>query len=187
MLSSHKKTVVLGSGRLRELREDMQHTIMPSWIGRIPWDVGSKKARKLSADQWRLLCSVHLVITLVRLWGPLPTDTREHQLLENFMHLAAVTVLVSYRSMTFSRIKLYVEHLLSWLHGTVHLFPGISLESNQHMSLHMPTFLFQLGPTHAWRAFAYERWNHELQLINTNMHFGKLHFHLRQVMSYASQ
>ncbi|KAH7903067.1 hypothetical protein BJ138DRAFT_968319, partial [Hygrophoropsis aurantiaca] len=57
---------------------------LPSFLSPAPSKVGSQK-RKLTADQWRSTGMIHLVITLIRLWG---FETgRKRQMLFNYMHL----------------------------------------------------------------------------------------------------
>ncbi|KZV62522.1 hypothetical protein PENSPDRAFT_591286, partial [Peniophora sp. CONT] len=149
---------------------DMLLTVIPSWYGKAPYHMGDGQHRKASADDWRTFVLVNLVVTMVRLWGGFDKSTRERQLLDNFMHLALATKLAGYRKMSRKIVKLYMENMLAWLQGLLTLFPGVDLASNQHLSLHLPNFLLRLGPTHAWRCFAFERWNFLLQSINTNNH-----------------
>ena len=109
---------------------------------------------------------------MVRLWGAYPAHSREHRLLENLLHLATATKIAAYRHMTEDLVRQYIDHMTAWLKGLRELFPGVPLESQQHLSLHLDQFLLNLGPTHAWRCFVFERWNYLLQLINTNNHLG---------------
>ncbi|VDB92079.1 unnamed protein product [Peniophora sp. CBMAI 1063] len=172
---SRKRTSILGKRRLSQLWKDMERTVIPSWMGKAPRHIGDGKHRKVSADDWRSFVLVNLVITMGRLWGGSQFEgSRERALLDNLMHLVTATKVAAYRKMTTARVRTYVKHMKLWLEGLRELFPGISLESNQHLSLHLPYFLLSLGPTHAWRCFVFERWNYLLQLVNTNNHFGEL-------------
>ncbi|VDB92163.1 unnamed protein product [Peniophora sp. CBMAI 1063] len=172
--SARKKSVILGRRRLLEVWADMARTIMPTWMGKAPFHMGDGKHRKASADDWRLFVLINLVVTMVRLWGKYPAMSRERQLLDNFLHLVSATKIAAYRGMSVELVQSYVYHMTAWLKGLTELFPGIHLESQQHLSLHLDVFLIHLGPTHAWRCFVFERWNYLLQLINTNNHLGRI-------------
>lgn len=171
--SRGKSTAILGKGRLWEIWADMDRTVVPEWMGSAPHHIGDGQHRKVGADDWRLFATVNLVITMPRLWGHLSPDSRERHLLVNLMHMVTATKYACYRRMNVRFIDAYIKHTLAWLQGLVVLFPGISLASNQHLAVHLPFFLLHFGPTHAWRCFAYERWNYVLQRINTNNHIGK--------------
>ncbi|VDB94734.1 unnamed protein product [Peniophora sp. CBMAI 1063] len=168
--SHRQKSSVLGKERLWQVWDDMLRIVMPGWLGRAPSHMGDGQHRKASADDWRVFVTVNLVVTMVRLWGGYGKDTRERQMLDNFMHLAVATKLACSRKMSRKVAKLYMEHMLAWLQGLRILFPGVDLVSNQHLSLHLPNFFLNLGPTHAWRCFVFELWNFLFQSINTNNH-----------------
>ncbi|KAI0042377.1 hypothetical protein FA95DRAFT_1500162 [Auriscalpium vulgare] len=174
MLRQRKKTRVLGRGRLAAIHEDMNTTMLPSWVSRAPSNAGSSTHGKFSADQWRTWCTIHLVITLIRLWGCLPEQSREFQMLANFMDLVSATKLATMRSMTVDREDQFYEFMMNYLRRLKILFPGVRLKPNDHFSVHLPTFLKRFGPSHAWRSFAFERWNYMLQQIKTNGRFGDM-------------
>ena len=67
--------LVLGKETLKEIWKDNSDISLPSWIGRVPSQIGHAKVGKLSADQYRTACTVNLVITLVHLWTK---DERPH-------------------------------------------------------------------------------------------------------------
>ena len=85
--------VVLGATIMEAVWSDMRSTQLPTWITAAPYDWGTPERGKLSADQWRVICTIHLVITLIRLWG---NETGHKQdLLQNFMDLSAWQTSVS--------------------------------------------------------------------------------------------
>ena len=179
-----KKTVVLGQATLREIWDDMSKTILPSWLPSAPFHVGDGKHGKLTADQWRTFCTVHLVITLIRLWGYTPADGREYRLLVNFMHLVLATKAATMRSMSPERIKVYKDNMQSYLNGIKQLFPGVAFSRNHHLSCHLPGMLEDYGPTHSWRTFAIERFNYIMQKTPTNNKFGPHAYLLILYFSY---
>ncbi len=165
--------VIVGREILQEVQKDILNMSLPSWIGRVPHDLGSASVGSLSADQWRTACTVNLVTSLVRLWGPLDETSREQQMLRNFMDLVAATKLANMRIVTTESIDEYHRRMLSYLKGIAELYPNNSLLPYHHMSLHITSFLRAFGPTHGWRCFPFERYNYLLQTINTNSKFGE--------------
>lgn len=67
---------VLGRTVLTAAFKDSVNIELPSWINPAPAAFGSKAHGKLSADQWCMLCSINLIITLIQLWG---NDTNSHE------------------------------------------------------------------------------------------------------------
>ncbi|KAG8898610.1 hypothetical protein FRB99_007328 [Tulasnella sp. 403] len=91
---------VLGRVILGHYRWDRDRTVMPHWITAAPKQVGAKAQGHLSADQWRVLATVHFVITLVRLWGMGQADSSPWRLmmLDNFIHLVLAVKYATSRS-----------------------------------------------------------------------------------------
>lgn len=164
--------IVLCKDTLSHIWVDMRRTVLPSGISPVPREVGSPSAGKLTADQWRTFCTVHLVVSLVRLWGNEPPDSRRSQILDNFLHLVTLTNLLHMRTMTPERINLVEEENLVYLEGLRTLYPSFSLVPKHHMALHLPGMLRDFGPVHAWRTFAFERLNQIFQRIPTNSLLG---------------
>ena len=146
---------------------------MPGWLPPAPFHIGDGKHGKLTADQWRTFCNVHLVISLIRLWGSTPEDSREYKMLVNFMQLIAAIKAATTRSISLENIQIYKENMLLYLRGVKELFPGVAFSQNQHLSCHLSTMLEDYGPTHSWRAFAVEHFNYIMQQTHTNNKFGQ--------------
>ena len=166
------REVILCKDTLSQIRLDMKRTVLPSEISPVPREVGSPSAGKLTADQWRTFCTVHAVVTLVRLWGNEISDSRQAQILGNFLHLVAFTNLVHMRTLTRERITNIEQENLAYLRGLRKLYPSFSLVPKHHMALHLPEILRDFGPVHAWRTFAFERLNQIFQNIPTNCLLG---------------
>ena len=171
--STAKRAKVLGRERLQAVWDDMELTVLPTWLPPAPHHIGDGRHGKLSADQWRTFCSVHLVITLVRLWGPLDETDRLHQLLVNYMDLVAACTMATMRTSSAERIQTFQQHYMRYLDQLGTLFPEHSLSPTQHISAHLVEQMAKFGPTHSTWAFVFERTNHMLQQINTNHLFGK--------------
>ena len=160
---------------MSQIWSDMRRTVLPSGISPVPREAGSPSAGKLTADQWRTFCTVHLVVSLVRLWGSEPLGSRRTQILDNFLHLVALTNSLHMRAFTPERIDKIEEENLVYLEGLRTLYPSFSLVPKHHMALHLPGMLRDFGPVHAWRTFAFERLNQIFQNIPTNSLLGTYH------------
>jgi hypothetical protein len=164
---------VLGKETLAEVRADMEVLSLPSWVSHAPRNPGAANRGKFTADQWRSFCTINLVFTLTRLWGPEPEGSRKRLMLDNFMHLVTAVKLASMRCMSAERIRSYADHMHQYLTSLLKLYPDTTIMPYQHLALHMPTFLERFGPTHAWRCWPFERYNYLLQKIPTNMKFSR--------------
>ncbi|THV01678.1 hypothetical protein K435DRAFT_654794 [Dendrothele bispora CBS 962.96] len=171
---SRKNTAVLGKQRLSEVREDMSKLRLPSWMSQAPSRPGDTAHGKFSADQWRAFCTINLPITLIRLWALEPKDSREFQMLTNFMHLVTAVRLANMRTITQDRIDMFEEHMHMYLEGVRRLFPERNITPYQHMSMHFGSMLKRFGPVHSWRCFPFERYNYLLQNIPTNSRMGDI-------------
>lgn len=150
----------------------MTKTILPSWCCPAPTRIGDGEHRKISAGGWRTFCTIHLVITLGRLWGYEPPESRKHKLLSNFCDLVQAIKIATMRSITSARAQEFQDYMITYLRGLDELFPTYQLVPSHHIVLHMKELLCRFGPTHAWRCWVFERYNHTLQKIPTNGKFG---------------
>ena len=147
--------------------EDIQQTIFPSWI--TPVSMQSLSDGHLSADGWRTFATVHLVTSLIFVWGSKPAASREHGILSNFMHLAAAVRLATMRTTNATRTRKLREHMKAYLCGLLELFPGVEITPSHHLMLgHLPDILNYMGPAHAIWCFGFERGNGILEHIVTN-------------------
>ena len=154
---------------IEQLRHDIQSTYLRSWIERPPANFGSASHGKLKADHWRTVCTISMVITLVRIWSSSTATTGDQLLLENFLHLVVVVDLVTRRSMSSERARQFDFHMLEYLRTLRSLFEH-NLVPNHHLSLHLVTCLMLFGPVHGWWAYPFERYNGIIQRLNTNNH-----------------
>ncbi|KAJ3016340.1 hypothetical protein NUW54_g823 [Trametes sanguinea] len=160
---------ILNQETISQLRLDIVRTVLPSWLERPPRNFGSASHGKLKADHWRTVCTVSMVITLVRLWGSETASPKERILLENFVHLVSAVELATKRSLNQERIDNFDDHMHQYLAGLQELFSDWHhLVPNHHLSLHLRDLLELFGPVHAWWAYPFERFNGLLQGLNTN-------------------
>ena len=154
---------------------DMEAISLPSWVTRVPRRVGatpSSSSIGLSADEWRTFCTVHLSTTLCYAWGQKDPVSREYALLSNFMDLIKAVKLALMRFTTTGRQEKCRESLFSYLSGILKLFPGTTIQSNQHLAAHVPDILARAGPSPGWSAWGLERCLGQLQKFNTNNQIG---------------
>ncbi|KAH7905904.1 hypothetical protein BJ138DRAFT_1017056 [Hygrophoropsis aurantiaca] len=164
-------SVVLGRAVLEEIWKDQGRLELPSFLSPLPWQFGLEK-RKLSADHWRSVGMIHLVVTLVRLWG---FDTgRKGGMLFNYMHLVTAIHLANMRTTSKAIANDYTFHCKKYLTGVLSLYKEAKIQPTHHLSLHLERLLNELGPVHSWRAWAFERFNYMLQKTKTNLKFGEL-------------
>lgn len=176
LTDSLTKGKVLGRNTMARVWEDMEVIILPSWMAAVPRRVGasmSSTSLGLGADQWRTFCTVHLVTTLGYDWGQMEQDSREHQLLSNFMQLVAAVKLALARITTPSRRDKCRNYLVEYLTGMLELFPGTTIQSNQHVCVHIPDILARAGPGPGISAWPFERGIGDLQKSNNNNRIGE--------------
>jgi Domain of unknown function (DUF4218) len=152
--------------------------IRPSWLTSVPAQLGSASHGKLKADQWRVLGTVFLPPSLIRLWQVVDASNGHERAIRcarildvTLSLLSAVAIALSYTT-SHSHADAMHRHLLDYLRGLKDLFPGYKFHPNQHMALHLPEYIKFYGPVHSWWAFPHERVIGMLQHISTNYKMG---------------
>lgn len=169
------KRAVIGRTILKAIADDAARMELPSWVTPAPSSLGAAKGGSLTADQWRAVCSINLVVTLVRIWGDkgeLESD-KQSLMLDNFMDLVTAVKLGSKRVLDSDTVRLYEQYMLQYLEGVTSLYAPYKLLPNHHLAMHFGEHLTRFGPTHATRCFVFERENLRLQKTNTNTKFGE--------------
>nr|VWO99119.1 Zn(2)-C6 fungal-type domain-containing protein [Ganoderma boninense] len=164
-------SAILGRHTLSFIHEQLPLTELPSWINPVPRNVGTTARGKLSADQWHILCIVHLPIILIRKWAP--QGDLFKRMLDNYMNLVTEVMMGSLLEMSAEAISTYETAAYDYLDGAQSLY-DFQLTPNHHNSLHIPFFMRYFGPLHSIRTFFSERMNYLLQRQNTNLKFGEL-------------
>ena len=60
---------VLQPDEMASIWSDLEQILTPSWMTSVPSRLGQPSHGKLKADQWRVLGTTHLPISLIRLWA----------------------------------------------------------------------------------------------------------------------
>ncbi|KZV71760.1 hypothetical protein PENSPDRAFT_577127, partial [Peniophora sp. CONT] len=154
------------------VEKDRQRLLLPTWITPSPPRAGDGKHGKLIAEEWHTLGLYLLPFTLARLWGKLPLESRKNRMLHNYMDMTTGLTVGAHRSTDDDRTALQRHAMISYLSGVGRLFPGVAISPAQHFACHFSDIMSFMGPTHAWRCYAPERWNGLLQDVNTNHHAG---------------
>ncbi|KAH6907045.1 hypothetical protein BKA70DRAFT_1428553 [Coprinopsis sp. MPI-PUGE-AT-0042] len=171
-VSSGSASAFLGQDTMHEIWADMARTRLPSWVTPAPKDWGTVRRGHLSADNWKVICCIHLPITLIWLHGS-STD-RKRDLLENFMHLISAVRIASLRSISLDHIERYNSLIFRYTQGTRELYPDYSLLPSHHAALHIGDMLWMFGPKHAHDSPHYERYIYFFHQMNTNNKQGDI-------------
>ena len=162
--------VVLGRIVMKSVWSDMKATELPSWVTRVPHNWGTRTRGKLSADQWRTVCTIHLPVTLIRLWHR--EGGRKHELLGNFMDLVNAVRIANMRSSSNEQIEAYRRYIQRYAQCVPLLFPDVTIKPTLHAALHIGDMLELYGPLHAISAPFYERYINFLHQIKINNKIG---------------
>lgn len=167
--------IALGKQALSAIHNDIQQTVTPSWVSPAPKNLGLASRGKLSADEYFTACTIHIPITLIRLWGNHP-DERKRDMLSNFLDLVNVVQIGAALEMTDDLIKEYQELIVKYLDGMKKLYKESTVKPNHHLAVHLGLdVLPNFGPLHPIRSFNTERNNYMLQKKKTNLKFGETH------------
>lgn len=171
---------------MEEIWSDLAKIITPSWVTSVPSNLGAASHGKLKADQWRALGTVHLPLSLIRLWSDAdpsnPRSVRCRQILDVTISLMSAVAIATSSVVSKDTPDAYLKHMLAYLNGIKTLFPEYKLHPNHHMALHLREFLRLFGPVHSWWTFPFERLIGALQRMPHNFKIGV--FLLAQVVLY---
>ena len=164
------RRIVLGSTVMEQVWSDMTRTQLPSSITAAPHNWGAASRGKLSAAHWRVVCTIHLPITLTRLWGG--DDGRFKDMLDHFMDLVTSIRVANMRLSSPRHVEKYNEHIQRYVSQITTLFPDRKLVANHHAALHIGDVLGNFGPVHSHSAQFFERYINFFHQINTNQKIG---------------
>ncbi|KAI0338939.1 hypothetical protein BDW22DRAFT_1458214 [Trametopsis cervina] len=159
---------------MARIKDVIDRTATPSWLGTVPNTYGSPAAGSLKADQWRTLFTVYLPIALISLWGAgsvhksSRVSSQLRDTLDHTMALVSAILIASSRHTSASRAARYREHMRTYVAKLHELYPHLSPVTNQHVAFHIYDSLLLFGPAHSWWAFPYERLIGHLQRLPSN-------------------
>lgn len=165
---------VIGKDVLEEVATDKKLTILPSWISTVRDAWGMPGSGTLGADEWKTLCSIHLVVTLIRIWAYEYEETSRHyQMLENYLDLVHAHHVLNLRETSAPLADYYLSHMLQYLRKVMTLFPDIQLKPNNHYAIHAAEDLMLMGPPHARSTPVFELVNLIFRETQTNKYLGE--------------
>lgn len=164
---------------MTKIRDVIQKTDHPSWIGSVPHNYGSASAGSIKAAKMRWLFTIYIPVALILLWGlpakhpPAACQTLT-KILTNTMHLVVAVLLICKRSVTPWIAQQIRFALTSYVNGIADgsLYPGYSPTGNHHLTFHIVKLLQLFGPIHGWWCFPFERLIGMLRQIPHNHKIG---------------
>ncbi len=151
---------------------DMALTELPSWVTKTPLNWGTAAQGKLSANNWRVICTIHLPITLIRLWGGDDVPDNQKAMLENFMDLVHVVQIANLRSISQKEIELYKHYIFHYMTLFKLLYKLAKVKPIHHAALHYGNVLQGFGLAHTHSTAFYKQYIHSMQSKNHNMKLG---------------
>lgn len=168
---------VLTKADVQAIREDILHMTRPSWFTSVPNQLGHAAHGKLKADQWRVLGTTFLPISLNRLWSDLdvndPRSVRCRKIVNLTLDLVSAVITATSRTTSSAHVCAYRQHMQDYLVGLKNIFPDYKFHANHHMALHLAEYIALFGPVHSWWAFPFKRIIGMLQHISTNYKPGE--------------
>ncbi|EGG01090.1 uncharacterized protein MELLADRAFT_67330 [Melampsora larici-populina 98AG31] len=146
---------------LATLQDITRNIHLPSWVGRVPSTVGTRKGGKLKADEWVILFQVMMIPAIISVLDKDQgaTDFTEHNFVRNVLHLISVLNIVRRLELNERDIGSLQYHLRSYRNGYSKLYSSLPVLPNHHMALHLPECIQRFGPAPFWSAWSFERLN----------------------------
>ncbi len=163
---------VLGKDVMEAVWADMALTVLPSWVTNVPRNWGTAAHGKLSADNWRVICTVHLPITLIRLWGGEDAPKDRKCKLRNFMDLVCAIQIAHLRLVSKWDIELNEQYIQHYMNELKSQFKLTKVKPIHHAALHYSDTLRGFSPAHTHGAAFYKQHIHSMQTQNHNMKLG---------------
>ena len=157
---------------MQAVAADMKRTQVPSWVSPPPIDWGQPRRGKLSANNWEVICTIHLVFTLLRLWGGSTGTERQREMLKNYMDLIQAIRIATMKAIARVDIEEYRACIYRHLTDYKRLYPHAKINPIHHAALHADEKLEDFGPIPSHNAGHYERSIYVMQEMNTNNKFG---------------
>ncbi|KAF9488969.1 hypothetical protein BDN71DRAFT_1402476, partial [Pleurotus eryngii] len=140
-----KAIIACGKNIMQEIWMDMHNTQLLSWIFSVSckWSTTSE----LSADQTYVLCTIHLLITLIQLWHNI--NNRMKVLLANFMDLINAIHVANMQTTSPGDVESYTTYMHRYMVKAQKLCKDEGIKPHQLAALHIGMMLEWFGPIHA--------------------------------------
>jgi hypothetical protein len=174
---------------MEEIHKDERASLFPLGLVKPPHNWGTTQHGKLTADQWGVIATKSLVVTLVRHWGYRQASPNTHAdvtkarekaflrkraMLWNFVDMVKASLMAHNRVTSVKHAESYQQHIYRYFREVSALYPSFSMTPSAHISLHFDDYLKRIGPSHAYKVPGFERMNYEMQSTNTNGKLGTM-------------
>ncbi|KAJ7137633.1 hypothetical protein C8R46DRAFT_1234485 [Mycena filopes] len=154
---------------LDKIRKCIKEVSLPTWVTRLPENLGEKKHGKLKAEQFLTLFSAILPLVVPEL-----ELTEDHainrEMLDGFYNLTASTNIISSFETSDSEAAAFTEHYVAYRKHVQKTYPDCPEPPNGHYAMHNEPIMKYWGPVAGLNEFWGERMNGMLQRIKTNRH-----------------
>ncbi|KAF7377332.1 hypothetical protein MSAN_00154100 [Mycena sanguinolenta] len=176
----------LSADVLAKIRTCIKEVSLPTWVARLPDNLGEKKHGKLKAQQYLTLFAA--ILPLVIPETPL-TENEEtsEKMLQGFSDLAACTNIVASFEASDSEAEAFTSHYIAYRKHVQQVFPDCKEPPNFHHAMHNEALLKYWGPLPGVGEFWGERMNGMLQRIKTNRHVYDMDYTMLQQMARRCQ
>jgi hypothetical protein len=169
----------LTAEELDVVRRTIMHTTVPSWMDRVPQNLGAANHGSLKAAEWLILYKVYYPIALIPLWTKPDTGeaTKEENnqissLLQSTTLLCKITQFLTLPNIKTKDLDEFDDLLVTYRKCLQENWPEEPSRPNLHLTQHYPEVIQRLGPPRSTAAWAQERVNGILQKLPTNHHPG---------------
>ncbi|POV96440.1 hypothetical protein PSTT_15650 [Puccinia striiformis] len=156
------------------VRRAIEQTSLPSWVDRLPLQLGAASAGSLKAAEWGILYAVFYPLVLLPLWNLCDANEDRKVLSENLVKLVHIVHMLSHRMMTNDNVSSISEAIQQYRKHTLANWPNVKSKPNIHLLQHFPGVIERFGPPASFAAWAQERLNGLLGKAKTNNHAGTL-------------
>ena len=168
---------------LRVLHDVITHTIIPTWVSRVPKKFGMSGAGSLKASEWFILYTVYFPLAIVPYWV-IGNDwqskrikgesglTHREVLRDSTLKIIEITNIIMKHQIDSSDIQKFSQLINEYRHLLRHGWPSVKSKPNIHVTQHYPEVIKRFGPPMATAAWAQERLNGMLGKIPNNSHLG---------------
>ena len=160
---------------LLSVRRAIQQTSLPSWVDRLPLQLGAASAGSLKAAKWGILYAVFYPLVLLPLWN-LCNANKDHKILsDKLVKLVHIVHMLSHCTITNENVSSISEAIQRYRGHTLANWPNVKSKPNIHILQHFPGVIERFGPPASFAAWAQERLNGLLGKAKTNNHPGELY------------
>ncbi|KAI7946017.1 hypothetical protein MJO29_012405 [Puccinia striiformis f. sp. tritici] len=156
------------------VRRAIEQICLPSWVDRLPLELGAASAGSLKAAERGILYAVFYPLVLLPLWNLCDANEDRKILSENLVKLVHIVHMLSHRTITSDNVSSIREGIAQYRKHTLANWPNVNSKPNIHILQHFPEVIERFGPPASFAAWAQERLNGLLGKAKTNNHPGTL-------------